>query len=95
MNACSGRISYAYTIAAGAASTAGARVTPFGIKTVLISSTQPLWFTYGPAPQVAAVGSGTYLPAGWLLNLEVAQGDTFAAIAVSTAGTLSISEMTR
>ena len=95
MNACSGRVLYAYTIAAGASSTAGARVTPYGTTKVRLTATQPVWFVYGGAPQVAALGVGTLLPAGWVETFEVGQGDTFAVIAVSTAGTLSISEMSR
>jgi hypothetical protein len=76
-----------------AASVASAAV---GAQTyaVLLTATVAAYVAVGKAPTAAATsGNGTYLPPNFPILITIAPGEEVAAIAASSSGSLSITEV--
>src|SRR5690242_20640943 len=94
------RALYAYNLAVGASSVTGARVVPFGVKAIRLSSTTACYVTITPSGSTAAAPSaGGSQPANFLLaanwpeTFACGVGDQVSVIQAAAAGTLNVTEL--
>ena len=82
-----------YTVAAGSTSAASSAGFRPGIKFVRVCSTVAAYITFGATP--TATATSIYIPANFPEVFEVQPGDKIAALQVGSAGTVSVTELTR
>ena len=61
---------------------------------VLITATENAYITFGPTPVVTA-SNGVFLQKDWPTYFSVGKGEKVAALQVSSAGTVYVSELTK
>ena len=89
------RPTFSYVITSGTTSTVGARTTPIGVVALRINATADVWVSIGPNPTATATGSMLIQGGDPAEILKANAGDQVAALQVTAAGTVCVTEMSR